>query len=85
MTNDVTISNAVRYIGVDDNDSDLFEGQYIIPNGISYNSYVIIDDKIAVFDTADACKQTEWQANLDAALNGRTPDYLIISHMEPVR
>lgn len=83
MTNDVTISNAVRYIGVDDNDSDLFEGQYIIPNGISYNSYVIIDDKIAVFDTADACKQTEWQANLDAALNGRTPDYLIISHMEP--
>ena len=83
MTNDVTISSAVRYIGVDDNESDLFEGQYIIPNGISYNSYIIIDDKIAVFDTADACKQAEWQANLDTALNGRTPDYLIISHMEP--
>ena len=83
MTNDVTISSAVQYIGVDDNDSDLFEGQYIIPNGISYNSYVIIDNKIAVFDTADACKQAEWQANLEAALNGRTPDYLIISHMEP--
>ena len=83
MTNDVTISSAVRYIGVDDNDSDLFEGQYIIPNGISYNSYVIVDNKIAVFDTADACKQAEWQANLEAALNGRTPDYLIISHMEP--
>lgn len=83
MTNDVTISSAVRYIGVDDNDSDLFEGQYIIPNGISYNSYVIVDNKIAVFDTAYACKQAEWQANLEAALNGRTPDYLIISHMEP--
>ncbi|MGM9803053.1 MAG: FprA family A-type flavoprotein [Muribaculaceae bacterium] len=83
MTNEVTISHAVKYIGVDDNESDLFEGQYIIPNGISYNSYLIIDDKIAVFDTVDACKQTEWQANLYAVLNGRTPDYLIISHMEP--
>ncbi|MGN0214406.1 MAG: FprA family A-type flavoprotein [Muribaculaceae bacterium] len=83
MANNVTISKSVKYIGVDDNDLDLFEGQYIIPNGISYNSYVIIDNKIAIFDTVDASKQDEWTANLETALVGRTPDYLIISHMEP--
>ena len=80
---DVTISESVLYIGVDDTTLDLFESQYIIPNGVSYNSYVIIDDKIAVMDTVDKRKSEEWFANLEAALNGRTPDYLIISHLEP--
>ena len=80
---DVTISESVLYIGVDDTTLDLFESQYIIPNGVSYNSYVIIDDKIAVMDTVDNRKSEEWFANLEAALNGRTPDYLIISHLEP--
>lgn len=78
-----TISDAVKYIGADDTDLDLFEGQYIIPNGISYNSYVILDDKIAVLDTVDARKTNEWLANLEATLGGKTPDYLIINHMEP--
>ncbi len=78
-----TISDAVKYIGADDTDLDLFEGQYIIPNGISYNSYVILDDKIAVLDTVDARKTDEWLANLEATLCGKTPDYLIINHMEP--
>lgn len=78
-----TISDAVKYIGADDTDLDLFEGQYIIPNGISYNSYVILDDKIAVLDTVDARKTDEWLDNLEATLCGKTPDYLIINHMEP--
>lgn len=78
-----TISDAVKYIGADDTDLDLFEGQYIITNGISYNSYVILDDKIAVLDTVDARKTDEWLANLEATLGGKTPDYLIINHMEP--
>lgn len=79
----VTISDNIRYIGVDDTDLDLFEGQYVIPNGVSYNSYVILDDKIAVMDTVDARRTEEWLANLEAALDGRTPDYLVVSHMEP--
>ena len=79
----VTISDNIRYIGVDDTDLDLFEGQYVIPNGVSYNSYVILDDKIAVMDTVDARKTEEWLANLEAVLDGRTPDYLVVSHMEP--
>lgn len=79
----VTISDAVKYIGVDDTDLDLFEGQYIIPNGVSYNSYVILDEKTAVMDTVDERKSKEWFENLKAALDGRTVDYLVISHLEP--
>ena len=79
----VTISDAVKYIGVDDTDLDLFEGQYIIPNGVSYNSYVILDEKTAVMDTVDARKSKEWFENLKTALDGRTVDYLVISHLEP--
>ena len=77
------ISNSVKYIGTDDKDLDLFEGQYIIPNGISYNSYLIVDEKIAVMDTVDSRKTKEWLENLEAALEGRAPDYLVISHLEP--
>lgn len=77
------ITASVAYIGVDDKTIDLFEGQYAVPNGISYNSYVIFDEKIAVMDTVDARMADEWMANLDAALDGRTPDYLVVSHMEP--
>lgn len=79
----VKISDAVKYIGVDDKTIDLFESQYIVPNGISYNSYVIMDEKIAVMDTVDKRKTDEWFANLEEALDGRTPDYLVISHLEP--
>lgn len=79
----VTISDAVRYIGADDKDIDLFESQYIVPNGVSYNSYVILDEKIAVMDTVDARKTEEWLANLETELAGKTPDYLVISHLEP--
>lgn len=77
------ISDSVIYTGVYDNDIDLFENQYKVPDGVSYNSYVILDEKIALMDTADAKKTDEWLANVDAALNGRKPDYLIISHLEP--
>lgn len=76
-------SDSVKYIGADDKDLDLFESQYPIPNGVSYNSYVIIDEKIAVMDTIDARKTDEWLANLERELGGRTPDYLVISHLEP--
>ena len=78
-----TISNTIKYIGVDDLDIDLFESQYVVPEGMSYNSYLIDDEKIAVLDTADARKGEEWKANLTAALNGRQPDYLVTHHMEP--
>ena len=78
-----TISNAVRYIGADDTTIDLFESQYEVPNGVSYNSYVILDEKIAVMDTVDARKTDEWLSNLKAALDGRNADYLIVSHLEP--
>ena len=77
------ITKDIRYIGVDDKDLDLFEGQYIIPNGIAYNSYLILDDKIAVMDTVDKRKQNEFLANLERELDGRTPDYLVVSHVEP--
>lgn len=80
---DTNISKAIQYIGVDDTTLDLFESQYIIPNGVSYNSYVILDEKTAVMDTVDARKTEEWFANLEQALAGRTVDYLIISHLEP--
>ena len=77
------LTDSVVYVGVDDTDIDFFEGQYIVPNGISYNSYIIFDEKIAVMDTVDARKQDEWLANVKEALNGKSPDYLVISHMEP--
>ncbi len=73
----------IKYIGVDDLDIDLFESQYVVPEGMSYNSYLIDDDKIAVLDTADRRKGKEWKENLSAALNGRQPDYLVAHHMEP--
>ena len=77
------ISETIKYIGVDDLDIDLFESQYVVPEGMSYNSYLIDDEKIAVLDTADRRKGEEWKANLKAALNGRQPDYLVAHHMEP--
>lgn len=77
------ISWNVRYIGVNDKTIDLFESQYVVPNGVSYNSYCILDEKIAVMDTVDARKTEEWLEHLDAALQGRQPDYLVISHLEP--
>ena len=80
---DTRISDSILYIGCDDDDLDLFEGQYIIPNGVSYNSYVIMDEKIAIMDTADARVADQWMANLKATLGDRKPDYLVVSHMEP--
>ena len=76
-------SESIKYIGVDDRDLDLFEGQYVVPEGMAYNSYVIIDEKIAVTDTVDAHKVDEWLKNLETALAGRKPDYLIVHHLEP--
>lgn len=81
--NKTCISESIKYIGVDDRETDLFEGQYIIPNGVSYNSYVIFDEKIAVMDTVDKIATDKWVENLEKALNGKAPDYLVISHMEP--
>ncbi len=77
------ITDDIRYIGVNDHRIDLFEGQYAVPNGMSYNSYVILDEKIAVMDTVDAAFTHQWLDNLQTALQGRTPDYLIVQHMEP--
>ncbi len=77
------ITNDIRYIGVNDRAIDLFEGQYAVPNGMSYNSYVILDEKVAVMDTVDAAFATEWLDQLAAALAGRAPDYLVVHHMEP--
>ncbi len=77
------ITNDIRYVGVNDHSIDLFEGQYVVPNGMAYNSYVIIDQKIAVMDTVDANFTHEWLDNLNKALKGRKPDYLIVQHMEP--
>jgi len=77
------ITKDIYYIGVDDHEIDLFEGQYIVPNGMSYNSYAIIDEKIAVMDTVDARFKDVWLENLDNILNGRNPDYLVVHHMEP--
>lgn len=81
MTKD--LGNNVKYIGVDDNTIDLFEGQYIVPQGISYNSYIILDEKIAILDTADSRMADEWKSNLNEALEGKQPDYLVVHHMEP--
>ena len=80
MTN---VTNDIRYIGVNDHELDLFEGQYIVPEGMAYNSYMILDEKIAIFDTADRNFTEQWLANVAEALGGRTPDYLIVQHMEP--
>ena len=77
------VTEKIRYIGVDDTTIDLFESQYIVPNGISYNSYLIMDEKIAIMDTADKRKSEEWFTNLEEGLEGRTPDYLVVQHMEP--
>ena len=79
----VTISESIRYVGVNDRDIDLFESQYIVPNGVSYNSYIIMDDKTAIMDTVDARKTDEWLANVERELSGKDPAYLIISHLEP--
>ena len=77
------IAKDIRYIGVDDLDIDLFESQYVVPEGMSYNSYLILDEKVAVMDTADCRKGEEWLRNLEEALEGRQPDYLVVHHMEP--
>ncbi|MDO4891166.1 MAG: FprA family A-type flavoprotein [Coriobacteriaceae bacterium] len=83
MGSKITITDDIRYIGVNDHDLDLFEGQYIVPNGMAYNSYVILDEKVAVMDTVDVHFGEEWMGNLLEALDGRTPDYLVVQHMEP--
>ena len=79
----MTITNDIQYIGVNDHELDLFEGQYEVPNGMAYNSYVILDEKIAVFDTVEARFGEEWLGNLQEALQGRAPNYLVVQHMEP--
>jgi len=79
----MNITKDIRYIGVNDHQVDLFEGQYIVPNGMAYNSYVILDEKVAVMDTVDKNFVDQWLSNLDAALEGRKPEYLIVQHMEP--
>ena len=77
------VTKDIKYIGVDDTTIDLFESQYVVPNGISYNSYLIMDEKIAIMDTVDFRKSEDWFANLEEALEGRIPDYLVVQHMEP--
>ena len=79
----VNVTKDIYYVGVNDHQIDLFEGQYDVPNGMAYNSYVVMDDKITVFDTVDARFKDEWLANLAEVLGDRTPDYLIVQHMEP--
>ena len=77
------ITNDIKYVGINDHEIDLFEGQYIVPNGMAYNSYVIMDDKIAVMDTVDANFKDEWLKNISEVLGDKKPDYLVVSHMEP--
>ena len=79
----MTISDAIRYVGVNDTDIDLFESQYPVPHGVSYNSYLLLDDKIALLDTVDKRKYDDWAAKVDAVLDGRTPDYIVVHHLEP--
>ncbi len=81
--NKIEISENILYVGVNDRDIDLFEGQYVVPEGVSYNSYLIMDEKIALMDTVDARKSEEWLANIKVILGTRQPDYLVVSHMEP--
>ena len=80
---DVYVSDAVKYVGVNDKTIDLFESQYVVPNGVSYNSYIIMDEKIAIMDTVDKRGTDEWLQNVERTLDGRTPDYLVVQHMEP--
>lgn len=80
---EIKITDTIKYIGANDKTLDLFESQYVIPNGVSYNSYVILDEKVTVMDTVDARATEEWLANLEKVLDGRTVDYLVVSHMEP--
>ena len=77
------VTKDIVYVGVNDHKIDLFEGQYIVPNGMAYNSYVILDDKVAVMDTVDKNFTHEWLDNLEQALDGKKPDYLVVQHMEP--
>ena len=79
----MNITGDIKYIGVNDHTIDLFEGMYVVPNGMSYNSYVIMDEKIAIMDTVDAAFKDEWLRKLKKELDGRIPDYLIVQHMEP--
>ncbi|MBQ9956069.1 MAG: flavodoxin, partial [Ruminococcus sp.] len=79
----MNITNDIRYVGVNDHSIDLFEGQYIVPNGMAYNSYVIMDEKIAVMDTVDANFTHQWLDNIQNTIGNRKPDYLVIQHMEP--
>ena len=79
----MTITDSIKYIGVNDKEIDLFEGQYIVPNGMAYNSYIILDNNIAIFDTVDSRFAEEWLNNISNTLNGKNPDYLIVQHMEP--
>ena len=79
----VKITESIKYVGVDDLDIDLFESQYVVPEGMAYNSYVILDEKVAIMDTVDARKGAEWWANVESVLDGRTPDYLVVQHLEP--
>ena len=77
------ITSTIRYVGVDDLDIDLFESQYVVPEGMAYNSYIILDEKVAIMDTVDARKGAQWWANVEVVLSGRTPDYLVVQHLEP--
>ena len=77
------ITNDIKYVGVNDKKVDLFEGQYVVPNGMAYNSYVILDEKVAVMDTVDANFTHEWLDNVQHVLEGKKPDYLVVQHMEP--
>ena len=79
----MNITNDIRYIGVNDHEVDLFEGQYDVPNGMAYNSYAIMDEKIAIMDTVDANFTEQWLGNITAALEGKKPAYLVVQHMEP--
>ena len=79
----MTITNDIKYIGVNDHQVDLFEGQYVVPNGMAYNSYAIMDEKIAIMDTVDKNFAHEWLDNIQNTLGGRKPDYLVVQHMEP--
>ena len=83
MMKTINITDTIRYVGTDDADIDLFESQYAVPRGISYNSYLIMDEKVAIMDTVDYRKHSEWWSNVTEALEGRTPDYLIVQHVEP--
>ena len=76
------VTDSILYVGVDDKEIDLFESQFVVPEGISYNSYIIMDEKIAILDTVDKSKTSEWLSNVEDALSGKTPDYVIISHAE---